>query len=149
MRGGIRYTNKLSPPFLYTCKADLFIAKQAEDAVVELHVSAVALVHFSQYSHQLCTSLGGMGALALMCRQLVERTLPRAANSLVLTLCHPGNIIARKERHGLKKMRSFTEVAGDEYMSLSCSEWKVLIISKGTNYQGVDLINTVLMINMC
>lgn len=77
-----------------TCKADLFIAEQAEDAVIELHVSAVALVHLSQYSHQLCTSLGGMGALALMCRQLVEGTLPRAADPLVLALRHPGNITA-------------------------------------------------------
>lgn len=79
---------------VYTCKPDLLVAEQAKDAVVELHVSAVALVHLSQDSHQLCTSLGRMGALALMCWQLMERTLPRATNPLVLTLCHPGNIMA-------------------------------------------------------
>lgn len=77
--------------FVCTCKPDLFVAQQAEDAVIELHVSAVVLVHLSQYPHQLCTSLGGMGALALVCRQLVERTLPGAADPLVLTLRHPGN----------------------------------------------------------
>lgn len=81
-----------------TCKPDLFVAEQAEDAVIELHVSAVVLVHLSQYSHQLCTSLSGMGALALMCWQLVERTLPRAANPLVLALRHPGNTMTSVKR---------------------------------------------------
>lgn len=76
-----------------TCEADLFVAEQAEDAVVELHVSAVVLVHLSQDSHQLRASLGGMGALTLMCWQLMKGTLPRAANPLVLTLRHPGNIM--------------------------------------------------------
>lgn len=78
----------------FTCKPDLLVAEQAEDAVIELHVSAVGLVHLSQYCHQLCTSLSGMGALALMCRQLVERALPGAADPLVLALRHPGNITA-------------------------------------------------------
>ena len=78
-----------------TCKADLFITKQAEDAVVELHVPAVVLIHLAQYAHQLCPGLGGMGALVLVCGQLVERTLPRAADSLVLTLSHPGNMTAK------------------------------------------------------
>lgn len=84
----------LSLMCICTCKPDLLVAEQAKDTVVELHVSAVALVHLSQYSHQLCTSLSGMGALALVCWQLMERTLPRAANPLVLTLRHPGNIMA-------------------------------------------------------
>lgn len=79
---------------VYTCKPNLFVAEQAEDAVVELHVSAVVLVHLSQDSHQLCTGLSGMGALALMRWQLMERTLPRAADPLVLALRHPGNIMA-------------------------------------------------------
>lgn len=73
-----------------TCKADLLVAEQAEDAVVELHVSAVALVHISQNAHQLRPSLGGVGALALVGRQLLERTFPGAADPLVLTLRHPG-----------------------------------------------------------
>lgn len=78
-----------------TCKPDLLVAEQAKDAVVELHVSVVILVHLSQYCHQLCTCLSGVGALALMCWELVEGTLPRTADPLVLTLCHPGNIMAR------------------------------------------------------
>lgn len=49
-----------------TCKANLFVTKQAEDAVVELHVPAVVLIHLSQHPHQLCPSLGGMAALQLM-----------------------------------------------------------------------------------
>lgn len=76
-------------PELNLCEADLLIAEQTKDAVIELHVSAVTLVHLSQYSHQLCTSLSGMGALTLMCWQLMERTLPGAADPLVLTLRHP------------------------------------------------------------
>lgn len=80
---------------LCTCKPNLLIAKQAKDAVVELHVSAVVLVHLAQDPHQLHTRLSRVGALALMCRQLVERTLPRTADPLVLALCHPGNIMAR------------------------------------------------------
>ena len=83
-----------SARLFFTCKADLLVAEQAEDAVVELHVSAVALVHLSQYAHQLCTSLRGMGALALVRRQLVERALPGAADPLVLALRHPGNVTA-------------------------------------------------------
>lgn len=74
-----------------TRKADFFVTEEAEDAVVELHVSAVALVHLSQYTHQFCPSLGGVGALQLVRRQLVERALPGAADSLVLALGHPGN----------------------------------------------------------
>lgn len=74
-----------------TCKSNFFITKQAEDAVVELHVSAVVLIHLPQYTHQFCPSLGGMGALHLMRWQLVEWTLPGATDSLVLTLGHPGN----------------------------------------------------------
>lgn len=79
--------------FLFTCKANLFITQQAEDAVIQLHVPAVVLIHLSQYTHQFCPSLGGMGALALMCWQLMEWTLPRTANPLVLTLSYPDDII--------------------------------------------------------
>lgn len=78
-----------------TCKPDLLVTEQAEDAVVELHVSTVVLIHLSQYTHQFRASLGGMGALTLMCWQLMERTLPRAADPLVLALSHPGNIMTR------------------------------------------------------
>ena len=74
-----------------TCEADLLVAEQAEDAVVELELPAVALVHLSQDAHQLAARLGGVAALALVGRQLVERPLPRAANPLVLALRHPGN----------------------------------------------------------
>lgn len=81
--------------YVCTCKPNLLVAEQAKDTVVELHVSVVVLVHLSQYSHQLCARLSGVGALALMCWQLVEGTLPRTADPFVLTLCHPGNIMAR------------------------------------------------------
>lgn len=43
-----------------TCKPNLLVTQQAEDAVVQLHVSAVALVHLSQYSHEFCSSLRGV-----------------------------------------------------------------------------------------
>ena len=74
-----------------TCEADLLVAEQAEDAVVELHVPAVALVHLAQYAHQLGARLVGVGALALVGRQLVEGPLPRAADPLVFAQCHPSD----------------------------------------------------------
>lgn len=89
-----------------TCKPNFLITQQAKDAVVKLHVSAMVLVHFSEYSHELCTSLSGVGALTLMCWQLMKRTLPRAANPLVLALCHPDNIMAtlcQKQPTGKRK----------------------------------------------
>lgn len=115
--------------FSATCKTDLFITEQAEDAIVELHVSAVVLIHLSQYTHQFCPSLGGMGALALMCWQLVEWTLPRAANSLVLTVSYPGNIMASVSSmtYLWKDRRSFIPVCA------TFLQYKVLIISKSTN----------------
>lgn len=104
------YYHSPSPPLIIfsacTCEADLLVAEQAEDAVVELHVSAVVLLHLSQYAHQFRPSLGRMGALALVRRKLVEGTLPGAANPLVLALSHPGNITTsvkqrtRGEEHG-------------------------------------------------
>lgn len=74
-----------------TCEADLLVAQQAEDAVVQLHVSAVVLLHLPQNAHQLRARLGGMRALTLVRRKLVEGALPGAANPLVLALSHPGN----------------------------------------------------------
>lgn len=74
-----------------TCEADLLVAEQAEDGVVQLHVSAVVLLHLPQDAHQLRPGLGGVRALALVRRQLVEGALPGAANPLVLALSHPGN----------------------------------------------------------
>lgn len=82
-----------------TCEANLLIAEQAEDAVVELHVSAVVLLHLSQYAHQFRPGLGWMGALALVRRKLVEGTLPGAANPLVLALSHPSNITKSVKQH--------------------------------------------------
>lgn len=86
-----------------TGEADLLVAKQAEDAVVELHVSAVALVHLSQYPHQLRAGLGGMGTLALVRWKFMERTLPGTADPLVLTLCHPGKRDSRFKKTKTKK----------------------------------------------
>lgn len=81
----------MSPSPRRTCEADLLVAEQAEDAVVQLHVPAVALLHLPQDAHQLRARLGGMRALALVRRKLVEGALPGAANPLVLALSHPGN----------------------------------------------------------
>ncbi len=74
--------------FLCTCKADLLKAQQAEDAVVELELSAMALVHLVQDAHQLHAGFGWVGTLCLMSAELMERPVPRAANPLVLALCH-------------------------------------------------------------
>lgn len=77
-----------------TCIADLFEAEQAEDAVVELHLLAVALVHLIQDLHQLVACLGWVGTGGLVHRQLVKRAMPRAANALVLALRHPGEAVS-------------------------------------------------------
>ena len=73
-----------------TCVADLLEAEQAEDAVVELHLLAVALVHLVQDLHQLIARLGWVGTRGLVHCQLVERAVPWAADTLVLALRHPG-----------------------------------------------------------
>lgn len=73
-----------------TCVADLLEAEQAEDAIVELHLFAVALVHLVQDLHQLIARLGWVGARGLVHCQLVERAMPRAADALVLALGDPG-----------------------------------------------------------
>lgn len=77
-----------------TCIADLFEAEQAEDAVVELHLLAVALVHLIQDLHQLVACLGWVGTGGLVHRQLVKRAMPRAADALVLALRHPGEAVS-------------------------------------------------------
>lgn len=77
-----------------TCVADLFEAEQTEDAVIELHLLAVALVHLIQDLHQLVACLGWVGTRGLMHRQLVERAVPRAADALVLALRHPGEAVS-------------------------------------------------------
>lgn len=69
-----------------TCVTDLLEAQQAEDAVVQLHLLLVALVHLVQDLHQLITGFGGVATLGLVHGQLVEGTQPRAANPLVFTL---------------------------------------------------------------
>ena len=74
-----------------TCEAYLLVAEQAEDAVVELHVSAVALVHLPKDPHQLGARLVGVAAFALVGGELVEGALPRAADALVLAQCHPSD----------------------------------------------------------
>lgn len=89
--------------FISTCKSDFLIAEEAEDAVVELRVSAVALVHFTQNSHQLSTRLSRMRTFAFVCWQLMKRTLPRTANPLVLALSHPGNTETRGSQRNPKK----------------------------------------------
>lgn len=73
-----------------TCVANLLKAEQAEDAVVQLHLLAVALVHLAQDLHQLVARLGRVGARCLMHCQLVEGAVPRAADAFVLALGHPG-----------------------------------------------------------
>uniref|UniRef100_A0A8C9MUB0 Vacuolar protein sorting-associated protein 28 homolog n=1 Tax=Serinus canaria TaxID=9135 RepID=A0A8C9MUB0_SERCA len=75
---------------LPTGVADLLEAEQAEDAVVELHLLLARLVHLVQDVHQLVARLGGVGALGLVHRQLVEGALPRTPDALVLALRHPG-----------------------------------------------------------
>lgn len=72
-----------------TCVADLLEAEQAEDAVVELHLLAVALVHLIEDLHQLIACLGWVSTCSFMHCQLMERAVPWAANTLVLALCHP------------------------------------------------------------
>lgn len=71
------------------CVADLLEAEQAEDAVVELHLLAVALVHLIEDLHQLIACLGWVSTCSFMHCQLMERAVPWAANTLVLALCHP------------------------------------------------------------
>lgn len=73
-----------------TCVTDLLKAEQTEDAVVQLHLLAVALVHLVEDLHQLVARLGGVGTGSLMHRQLMEGTVPRAADALVFALGHPG-----------------------------------------------------------
>lgn len=72
-----------------TCVADLLKAEQAEDAVVELHLLAVALVHLIEDLHQLIACLGWVGTCSFMHCQLMERAMPWATNTLILALCHP------------------------------------------------------------
>lgn len=72
----------MSPSF--TCIADLLKAEQAEDAVVQLHLLLVGLVHLIQNLHQLVPGLGRVSALRLVDSQLMVRALPRAPNPLVL-----------------------------------------------------------------
>lgn len=106
--------------FLYTCKSDFLIAKEAEDAVVELCVSAVALVHFSQNSHQLSTRLSRMRTFAFVCWQLMKRTLPRTANALVLALSHPGN--TKKRRKSEKYLiKYFIKIVWDKSLKSNIS----------------------------
>lgn len=72
-----------------TCEADLLEAEQAEDAVIELKLSAMALVHLVQDAHQLDASFRRVAAVNLVGSELMERPLPRTADPLVLTLRKP------------------------------------------------------------
>lgn len=74
-----------------TCVSYLFKAEEVEDAIVELHLLLVVLVHLVQDLHQLVAGLGGVATLPLVSRQLMEGSLPRAADPLVLTLHHPAH----------------------------------------------------------
>jgi hypothetical protein len=49
----------------------------------------VALVHLVEDLHQLVACLGRVSTRSFMHCQLMERAMPRAANTLVLALCHP------------------------------------------------------------
>lgn len=49
-----------------TCETDLLEAQQAEDAVIELQLSAMALIHLLQDGHQLDASLRRVAAVDLV-----------------------------------------------------------------------------------
>lgn len=72
-----------------TCEADLLEAEQAKDAVIELQLSAMALVHLIQDAHQLNASLRRVAAVNLVGSELMKWPLPRTANPLVFTLREP------------------------------------------------------------
>lgn len=72
-----------------TCEADLLKAQQAEDAVIELQLSAMALIHLIQDAHQLYASLRWVAAVNLVGSELMEWPLPWTADPLVFTLRKP------------------------------------------------------------
>lgn len=76
-------------PEVITCVANLLKAEQTKDAVVQLHLPFMCLVHFVQNLHQFVPSLGWVCALSLVHGQLMERTLPGATNPLVLAPSDP------------------------------------------------------------
>lgn len=86
-----------------TCVADFLKAEQAEDAVIELHLLTMALVHLIEDLHQLVACLGWMSTRSFMHCQLMERAVPRAANTLVLALRHPSRIKNSGQVCGLNK----------------------------------------------
>ena len=88
-----------------TCESDLRKAEQAENAVIELQLSTMTLVHRLQDTHQFNASLGWVAAFHLMGTELVVGPLPWAANPLVLTLCKSVYVKVRHKQESEKSQR--------------------------------------------